>query len=98
MRVVYHPDAETELLDAVRFYERRLAGLGQRFLREFEAAIAAIQETPEQWQVMEGDTRRYVMRRFPFSIQYRVDSDQLRILVVQHHSREPGYWFYRLND
>jgi len=48
MKIVYHPDAEEELLDAVRFYRQRVAGLGERFLREFDAAISRIQATPER--------------------------------------------------
>ena len=65
MRVVYHPEAEAELLEALQFYEGRVSGLGARFLREFEAALSAIQEAPERWQFVEGDLRRYLMRRFP---------------------------------
>ncbi len=98
MRVIYHPDAEAELLKAVQFYEQRVSGLGQRFLREFEAAIAAIEEAPERWQIMEGEIRRYLMKRFPYGVYYRVEGEELRILVVKHHSRHPDYWKYRLDD
>lgn len=58
MRLIYHPDAEAELVEAVRFYERRVSGLGRRFRREFNAAVAKIQETPERWRIVEGDIRR----------------------------------------
>lgn len=32
MRLIYHPDAEAELIEAARFYEQRIHGLGARFL------------------------------------------------------------------
>jgi plasmid stabilization system protein ParE len=98
MKIVYHPDAEDELLDAVRFYEKRVAGLGDRFLRAFDAAISRIQATPDRWATVEGDIRRYLMQRFPYAIYYRHDADCLRILVVKHHSRHPDYWKYRLGQ
>lgn len=98
MRLSYHPDAEAELLEAAQFYERRSAGLGQRFLAEFEAGVAAILEAPERWQTVEGDLRRHLMRGFPYGIYYRVAGDELRILVVKHHSRHPDYWKYRLEQ
>ena len=98
MRLIYHPDAEAELLEAVEFYERRVPGLGDRLLREFDAAIAAIQDSPERWSVVVDDVRRFVMRRFPYGIYYRVERDVIRVLVVKHHSRHPDYWRYRLGQ
>jgi plasmid stabilization system protein ParE len=71
--------------------------LGQRFLREYNAAILAIEQTPRLWPVIESGLRCHVMRRFPYAIYYRADDDELRILVVKHHSRHPDYWRYRLN-
>jgi hypothetical protein len=57
MRLIYHPDAEAELLEAVRYYEERLPGLGERFLHEFEVALSTTQEAPEsckRWKTICG--------------------------------------------
>jgi plasmid stabilization system protein ParE len=97
MRLTYHPDAEEELIEAAQYYEKRVSGLGHRFLREYDAAISDIEKTPELWPVIEDGLRRHVMRRFPYAIYYRVQDEELRILVVMHHSRHPDYWRYRLN-
>jgi hypothetical protein len=91
MRLSYHPDAEAELLDAVQFYSRKVQGLGNRFLSDFDVAIQTIHEAPERWPMVEADVRRY-------GIYFRVDGDNLRILVVKHHSRHPDYWKYRLDE
>lgn len=96
MRLIYHPDAEMEVVEAVRFYEGREPGLGDRFLRDFDVSIAAILEAPHRWRVVEDDVRRFLMRRFPYGIYYRREGEDLRILVVKHHSRHPDYWRYRL--
>jgi plasmid stabilization system protein ParE len=96
MRLIYHPDAETELIEAARFYEGREPGLGERFLRDFETAAAAILDAPDRWRIVEDDVRRFLMRRFPYGIYYRREGEDLRILVVKHHSRHPDYWKYRL--
>jgi plasmid stabilization system protein ParE len=98
MRVSYHPHAEAELLEAVEFYERRVTGLGLRFLNQFEDAVSAIQQAPERWQLVDGEVRRYLMARFPYGIYYRPAYDELRILVIKHHSRHPDYWKYRLEE
>lgn len=44
MRLIYHPDAEAELIEAARFYEQRIHGLGARFLDSGDRAIKAISE------------------------------------------------------
>lgn len=98
MRLTYHPEAAAELVEAAEFYETRSPELGERFLNEFDTAIAEIQASPGLWPKVEGDLRCHTMRRFPFGIYYRLHTDELRILVVKHHSRHPDYWRHRLDD
>ena len=98
MRLIYHPDAEAELIEAIRFYERRVPDLGAQLLEAADRGIGVIQEAPERWSIIEADVRRYHLPRFPFAIYYRVLPDQLRILAFKHHSRHPDYWRYRLSE
>ena len=98
MRLIYHPDAEAELIAAVRFYEQRVPTLGARFLETIDKAVLMIQDAPERWGVVEADVRLYLLPRFPYAVYYRVLPDQLRILAFKHHSRHPDYWRYRLSS
>jgi toxin ParE1/3/4 len=94
----YHPDAEQELIEAARFYEERLPGLGADFLDEIDDAIATILEAPDRWREVEPEIRRYTVSRFPYAVYYRVRGDVVRVLVVKHHSRHPDYWKYRTQE
>lgn len=91
MRVIYHPAAEIEIIEAAQFYARRVSGLEVEFLDAIDHAVTAILEDPERWRIIEADVRRYLMPRFPFAIYYRVVPDDLRILTLKHHSRHPSY-------
>jgi toxin ParE1/3/4 len=95
MRLIYHPDAETELIEAAKYYERRVAELGVKFLDDADRAVSMILDTPQRWEVIEEDVRSYLMRRFPYAIYYRALSDRVHILAFKHHSRHPDYWRYR---
>ena len=53
MRLIYHPDAETELIQAARYYESRVATLGVHFLDEADRAVAIILEAPGRWRIIE---------------------------------------------
>ena len=57
MRLIYHPGAERELIEAARYYEGRVATLGVQFLNEADRAIAIIHETPARWRVIEEKVR-----------------------------------------
>jgi plasmid stabilization system protein ParE len=98
MRVIYHPEAEIELIKAAQFYEQRVQSLGAQFLDAIEKAVKIIQDAPEQWCVDEEEVRHYLMPRFPYAIYYRVFDDQIRILAFKHHSRHLEYWRHRLSD
>jgi hypothetical protein len=54
--------------------------------------VARVLLTPERWRVIEEDIRRYHVKRFTYSIMYRVEQNKLRILAFKHHSRHPEYW------
>jgi hypothetical protein len=46
MHLTYHPEAEAEIIEAARYYDRRVSGLGRQFLDELDAAAAAILGAP----------------------------------------------------
>ena len=98
MRVIFHSDAETELIEAARFYERRVTTLGEQFISAVDRAVGVIEDAPTRWNVIRADVRRYLMPRFPYGIYYRVLTDEIRILAIKHHSRHPDYWLKRLAD
>jgi len=98
MKLIYHPDAETELTAAAQYYERRVATLGVQFLDEAVQAVSIILDAPERWRIIERDVRSYLMPRFPYAIYYRALSDHVRVLAFKHHSRHPDYWRYRVSE
>ena len=98
MRLIHHPDAEAELIEAAQFYERRVPGLGAQFLDAVDAAVRVVQQAPQRWRILEADVRRYLVSQFPYAIYYRAIPDEIRILAFKHHSRHPDYWRYRLSD
>jgi toxin ParE1/3/4 len=40
----------------------------------------------------EHNTRRVLLKKFPFSVIYRPEPDGIVIFAVAHQSRRPGYW------
>ncbi len=90
--VVFRSQAEEELEEAQGWYEERTRGLGQEFVTCVQAAIEAIRRNPEQFQRVDGEVRRALVRRFPYAILYLADPEAIAIIAVFHSSRAPADW------
>ena len=89
MRVLFRPEARAEALEARGWYESRSPGLGLDFVRALEASVASAVRNPEAFAFVEGQLRRVIFRRFPYSLIFRVFPEYLLIVAVFHHRREP---------
>jgi plasmid stabilization system protein ParE len=47
--IVVHEEAVREARAARRYYARKNAAMGARFLAEFERVLAAVAENPQRW-------------------------------------------------
>ena len=94
MNYSLHPEAEEDLRDAAEFYRERASNsLSQYLLGEFEQSVNILLQHPGLRSLWRGGgRRRYLMKRFPYSLVYTVSGEEIRILAVAHHSRRPGYW------
>jgi toxin ParE1/3/4 len=91
--IVFAPEAEAEFIAAVAHYEAQRAGLGLDLQREVENAAARIQHNALLCP-LHKDTRfrKWVLRRFPYTIFYLDLEDCIWIAAVAHQKRRPGYW------
>jgi toxin ParE1/3/4 len=91
----------TEYEDAVAYYEGLRPGLGERFIAEFDRAVAVTLELPDVGapvpeSPLELGIRRRLLERFSVEIDYMPHEGSLVILAVFHTRRRPGYWKARL--
>jgi len=96
MRFLFHPRAEAEFDEAVRYYEDYQPGLGLEFAEEVYAAIRRISAYPNAWATMSQNTRRCLVNRFPYGLIFQVKSGMLRIIAVSNLHRRPDYWRDRI--
>jgi len=92
----FHSEAAAEYLAATRYYLDHASPLvAAAFVAEIEAAIQTLLKSPTIWPVIEEpQIRRYLLRRFPFSIYYRWElaREVVSIYAVMHFRQLPGYW------
>ena len=90
-----HDDADAEMREAAAYYEDEADGLGYEFLDEVELGLTRIRDIPLLWSPYEGRYRRYLLKRFPYGIIYRIEGATIYVIAVPHLHRKPGYWKYR---
>ena len=86
------PEAELELTDGAVYHAREAnAELGFAFIAEFERALNLLCMHPQlgaPWR----NRRRFPIHRFPYSIVYYIKGEELRVIALAHHRRQPDYW------
>lgn len=96
LRLEYLDEALDEAEEAARWYAARSPSAAAGFTDELDVAAAAIERTPATWPAYDHGTRRFLLRRFPYSVVYRVESTRVVIVAVAHAHRRPGYWKQRV--
>jgi plasmid stabilization system protein ParE len=93
--LVVRPAAANDLTSAYRWYEERRLGLGEELLLEVQAAIERMLLLPLSFPVVHRETRRALIRRFPYGVFFRLDGDTVIVVAVYHLRRNPRLWMQR---
>jgi len=96
--VVFHPEARTEVREAVAYYELRRFDLATAFGDEVEEKVWVIRQDPQRWaKAGSSGARKCLLKRFPYSIYYLDQDHRIWIVAVAHQKRRPYYWLDRIS-
>jgi plasmid stabilization system protein ParE len=92
-----HEEAASEYDTAFDWYLERSPDAASKFDAEADRAFSEIVLFPRRWALGPYSTRRFLLRRFPFTVIYREKArGEIQIIAIAHTSRRPGYWKERL--
>lgn len=97
-RVIFHPAAAQEVEEARNWYQEESPSAEEGFLADLSHAVEQVAAAPLRWPRYRAQTRRYVFRRYPYSLVYRVCDDLVRVLAVAHDKRRVSYRMARLRS
>jgi len=69
--------------------------LAQRFAEAVKRATELALLFPLAGSQSFANTRRSLVKGFPFSVIYRPEPKGILIIAAAHHARRPGYWLER---
>jgi plasmid stabilization system protein ParE len=88
-RLLLAPEAQADLAEAYAWYESQRGGLGSEFLAEVAVVLQRIEQMPGAHPIIRGQTRRALVRRFPYAVFYVLDPDVVAVTAVMHGRRDP---------
>jgi toxin ParE1/3/4 len=92
MKVVLHPAAEQDIQEDAAFYEQEgTPTVAARFIAEFRRLATLLLAHPEIGSPRSNGRRGLSMRVFPYTVVYRANAEEVKILVVKHDSKHPGF-------
>jgi len=100
-RLIVLDEAEDELIEAEKWYERQRLGLGREFRSAIDEAMERLLKAPLAASPILNlppsiGARRVQVKRFPYSIVFISHDEDLWIVAFAHQHRRPGYWRERL--
>src|SRR5262245_16153729 len=91
----FHLDALAEAVAAAAWYRERNARAAAAFEAEIAHAMDRVAAAPDRYPPYLDESRRILLRRFPYAIIYRLNAESIEIVAVAHGRRRPGYWRHR---
>jgi len=86
-RIILSPGARADIKSAVRWYQREDIKLSLRFRVETQVTLRRIAQNPNSFPLLRGTIRRALMNKFPYSVYFSANTDEVLVRAVLHQRR-----------
>jgi toxin ParE1/3/4 len=85
--------ADDEFAESAMWYllEEQSPQSAERFEEEVAEAYREIQKTPNRFPARKNGLRAWPLKKFPFSILYFIESDEIVVASIYHHKRSRSF-------
>ena len=92
MKSRFHEAAAQDLADDIAYYDAASPGLGAQLLAEVRAAVAFLETFPQGAPEHSEDIRIKSLIRFPHSLLYVIENNEVVFLAVAHQRQDLDAW------
>ena len=82
-------EVEEDAIASYEWYEQKVPGLGEEFLRVFYACAGELAHNPFLYPKVLGEFRRRLVRRFSYAIYFGVEGNEIIVFGLFHCARAP---------
>jgi plasmid stabilization system protein ParE len=95
LEIIVRREAQIEVREAFDYYETKNIGLGFEFMRSLDAVLQSVKRNPLAYQTIYKETRRVLLRKFPYAIFYVAEENRVVVIACFHQKRSPIDWLSR---
>ena len=95
-KLIITRSAQNDVLDAADWYENQQEGLGKAFMLSIEKKITLILKNPLAFAKIYYQIRKANTQKFPYSLFYKTEENEVVIFAVIHNSRDEKNWQDRI--
>ena len=88
-------EAQLEVQEAFQYYQDKSEGLGFEFMRSLDATLQSVKRNPFACQTIDKETRRVLLRKFPYALFYIVEENRIIVIACFHQKRSEIDWLRR---
>ncbi len=85
-------EAENDFDNSYEYYADESEKVADNFYKQVNSGLETIAKNPQGFQRAFKNVRRYVMKKFPFVIYYRIENMIVQVIAIFHTSRNPKIW------
>lgn len=97
MEIRFHKRVRGDLKQILKSYDAISDVLGDDFYAEFQAGVSLVVSNPRYFHFDSSGLRRFNLERFPYHFLYDIPDHAIRVWVLRHDHREPGFGLRRFN-
>lgn len=88
--------AEVDFDKSYEFYFEDSPKVADTFFKQINLSFENIKQNPNSFPIAYKDARKYIVKKFPFVIYFRIADDIIQIIAIFHTSRNPEIWNERI--
>ena len=82
-------EVEEDAFASYEWYEQKVPGLGEEFIRLFYACAGELSNNPLLYPKVHGEFRRRLLKRFPYAIYFTLEGNEIVVYGLFHCARAP---------
>ena len=96
-RIQVSDNAKEDLRNSAKYYEAKQVNLGHDFLDNVDDVLERIKENPKQFPIIYKETRKALIKRFPFQVLFVIRNIEIIVFAIFHSSQNPNKWKTRID-
>ena len=89
-------EAEVDFDKSYEFYNEDSSKVADTFFKRIDSELENIKQNPDSFPIAYKDVKKYVVKKFPFVIYYRIVETVIQVIAIFHTSRNPEIWNERI--